>query len=115
MSAPEPHIPIPAETAPVPAPVAGAWSAPTRTSRTVVWLGCHLGELAGVCVPLVPAFTVSLWWATVSGLVAVGWAVHELLFILDDRAGELHLTQHERWSISRAREIADAVRPGGER
>ena len=39
----------------------------------------------------------------------LSWAVNELLFILDDRAGELHLTRHERWSISRAREIADAV------
>lgn len=45
----------------------------------------------------------------------MSWAVDELLFILDERAGELYLTQHERRAIARAREIADAVRPGGER
>ena len=45
----------------------------------------------------------------------MSWAVDELLFILDERVGELYLTQHERRAIARAREIADAVRPGGER
>lgn len=49
----------------------------TRTARTVVWLGCHLGELAGVGVPGVLAATVSPWWATLSGAVALVWVAHE--------------------------------------
>lgn len=55
-------------------PVAGG---PTLTARSVSWLGYHLGEVVGVTVPSVLAVTVSPWWATVSGVVALLWAVHE--------------------------------------
>ncbi|QRP46898.1 hypothetical protein [Amycolatopsis sp. FDAARGOS 1241] len=51
-------------------------SGPTRTVRTAVWAGCHLGELAGVSVPLVLTFTASEWFAPLSGLVALLWALH---------------------------------------
>lgn len=81
MSVPEPNPlerdrALPVRTTPgVPATHGPAGQ--TRTARTVVWLGCHLGELAGVGVPGVLAATVSPWWATLSGAVALVWVAHE--------------------------------------
>jgi len=50
----------------------------TRTTRAVSWVGYHLGELAGVFVPLgLGAF----WWEgfyVLSVLTALGWAGHEI-------------------------------------
>ncbi|WAL65602.1 hypothetical protein ORV05_32765 [Amycolatopsis cynarae] len=60
---------------------------PTRTARSVSWLGYHLGEVAGVTVPSLLALTVSPWWATVSGLVALLWAVHEYRIHHHNRTG----------------------------
>lgn len=47
-------------------------------SRAVQWIGYHLGELAGVAVPAALAVTVSVWFALVAVLVAVGWIAHEV-------------------------------------
>ncbi|GAA3831583.1 MULTISPECIES: hypothetical protein [Amycolatopsis] len=50
----------------------------TRTTRAVTWAGWHLGELAGVFVPIGLG---AVWWEgfyAVSVLAALGWAVHEV-------------------------------------
>ncbi|OXM70741.1 MULTISPECIES: hypothetical protein [Amycolatopsis] len=55
-----------------------AASTATRTTRAVTWAGWHLGELAGV---LVPVGLGAVWWEgfyAVSVLTALGWAVHEV-------------------------------------
>lgn len=83
MSVPEPHTTPPKRDRAVPVrttPAVPAIDGPagqTRTARTVVWLGCHLGELTGVGVPGVLAVTDSPWWATLSGAVALVWVAHE--------------------------------------
>jgi hypothetical protein len=51
---------------------------PTRTTRAVSWIGWHIGEFAGVVVPLGLAVTVWEGFYAVSGLVALGWAANEL-------------------------------------
>ncbi|QRP47226.1 hypothetical protein [Amycolatopsis sp. FDAARGOS 1241] len=84
MSMPEPqNTPAPDTTtgplvgtaSPLPTRAATA-NGPTRTVRTAVWAGCHLGELTGVSVPLVLTFTASEWFAPLSGVVALLWALH---------------------------------------
>jgi hypothetical protein len=51
---------------------------PTRTTRTVSWLGWHVGELAGVTIPLV--FGAAVWdgFYGASLLAALGWAANEM-------------------------------------
>ncbi|WP_236793246.1 hypothetical protein [Amycolatopsis sp. GM8] len=51
---------------------------PTRTTRTVSWLGWHALELSGVLAPVGFAATVSPWFSLVSVLVAAGWAANEM-------------------------------------
>ncbi|WP_039791537.1 hypothetical protein [Amycolatopsis sp. ATCC 39116] len=53
-------------------------STATRTTRAVTWAGWHLGELAGVFVPIGLG---AVWWEgfyAVSVLTALGWAAHEV-------------------------------------
>lgn len=77
MSTPERHDP-PAPLVPTSRAVsAGEPVIPTRTARAVAWVGWHLGELAGVIVPAVLAATVVAWFALLSSLVALEWAVRE--------------------------------------
>jgi hypothetical protein len=72
VSTPEPRR----DPVPLPQP-RRAPAGPTRTVRTLTWVGVHLGELAGVTVPGALAFVWSPWWALGAGAVAVLWAVHE--------------------------------------
>lgn len=77
MSSPDPArppLPQPRQR-PVERPVVPSES--TGTTRTLSWLGWHLGELAGVTVPGVLAFTTSRWFAVPSAVFAVLWAAHE--------------------------------------
>lgn len=89
MSTPE-HTPNP--TGAVPADAAGELETrqardvaiytnatdPTRTTSAVSWLGWHVGELAGVIVPLGLAVTAWDGFYAVSGLAALAWAAHEV-------------------------------------
>jgi hypothetical protein len=54
----------------------------SRVDGVVTWIGWHLAELVGVCVPLVGAtvttgLTSGLCW-TGTGLALAGWAAHEI-------------------------------------
>lgn len=42
------------------------------------WVSWHAGELVGVLVPAGFAVAVSGWFALISGVIAAGWAVHEV-------------------------------------
>lgn len=53
-------------------------AAPTRTARATGWIGWHVGELAGVVIPLVLAPTVWPGFYAASGLAAALWALHEV-------------------------------------
>lgn len=59
---------------------------PTRTTRVISWAGWHLGELAGVTLPLGLALTAWDGFYAVSGLAALAWAVHEYRLHRKDRA-----------------------------
>ncbi|HJQ48287.1 MAG TPA: hypothetical protein VJ870_18490 [Amycolatopsis sp.] len=74
---------------------------PTRTTRAISWAGWHLGELAGVAVPL--ALGAGIWdgFYVASVLAALGWAAHEV-----------HL--HRRNTARRAAATAEGDRDGGE-
>ncbi|MDQ0378590.1 hypothetical protein [Amycolatopsis thermophila] len=50
----------------------------TRTTRAVTWAGFHLGELAGVVVPIGLGAAVWEGFYAISVLAALGWAAHEL-------------------------------------
>ncbi|WP_410662787.1 hypothetical protein [Amycolatopsis sp. lyj-84] len=50
----------------------------TRTDAAVAWTVGHAGELAGITVPAVAGVLVWPWLATVSGMVALWWAVNEV-------------------------------------
>ncbi|WP_206793200.1 hypothetical protein [Amycolatopsis sp. MtRt-6] len=50
----------------------------TRLESAMEWAVWHFGELAGVVGPLVLAMVFTPWFALVSAVVAVGWAVHEV-------------------------------------
>ena len=76
-------------------------TAPTRTTRAMSWAGWHLGEIAGVSVPL--ALGAGIWdgFYVASVLAALGWAAHEL-----------HL--HRRNAARRTAAQAEGDRDGGE-
>jgi hypothetical protein len=59
---------------------------PTRTTSSISWFGWHLGEVAGVTVPLGLALTVWDGFYALSGLAAVCWAGHELRLYIKQRA-----------------------------
>ncbi|SFJ91173.1 hypothetical protein SAMN05421835_110177 [Amycolatopsis sacchari] len=59
---------------------------PTRATRAISWAGWHLGEIAGVTVPLGLALTVWDGFYAFSGVAAVCWAVHEVRLQLKQRA-----------------------------
>ncbi|MFI9449203.1 hypothetical protein [Amycolatopsis sp. NPDC052450] len=50
----------------------------TRTEAAVAWTVGHAGELAGITLPAIGAALVWPWLATVSGVVAVWWALNEV-------------------------------------
>lgn len=50
----------------------------TRTDAAVAWTVGHAGELAGITLPAVAGVLVWPWLATVSGVVAVWWALNEV-------------------------------------
>jgi hypothetical protein len=58
----------------------------TRTDVAVAWVGWHLGELAGVGVPLLLAATVSGWFALLAAVVAAAWVAHEITHTRTQRA-----------------------------
>ncbi|MTD57814.1 hypothetical protein [Amycolatopsis pithecellobii] len=59
---------------------------PTRTASAISWAGWHLGEVAGVTVPLGLALTVWDGFYAFSGLAAACWAAHEVRLYLKQRA-----------------------------
>jgi hypothetical protein len=76
-SSPDPaRPPLPQPTRPTEL-LPGTQSRPTRTTRGLSWVGFHLGELAGVTVPGVLAFTTSRWFTVPSAVFALLWAAHE--------------------------------------
>jgi hypothetical protein len=56
--------------------------------KVVSWIGWHIGELVGVIVPGVVALRVTPWAAVVSGVVGVGWAVHEIRLVRQQTEAE---------------------------
>ncbi|MFJ8910607.1 hypothetical protein [Amycolatopsis sp. NPDC102389] len=50
----------------------------TRTEAAVAWTVGHAGELAGITLPAVAGVLVWPWLATVSGAVALWWALNEV-------------------------------------
>lgn len=60
-------------------------SNPTRTTGAISWAGWHLGEIAGVAVPLGLALTVWDGFYALSGLAAACWAAHEVRLFFKQR------------------------------
>lgn len=50
---------------------------PTRTTQFISWAGWHVGEIAGVTVPLGLAMTVWDGFYGASAIAALAWALHE--------------------------------------
>ncbi|GAB3580338.1 hypothetical protein GCM10027445_50470 [Amycolatopsis endophytica] len=50
----------------------------TRTARAVSWAGYHLGELAGLIVPIGLGAAVWEGFYALSVLTALGWTAHEV-------------------------------------
>jgi hypothetical protein len=82
MSTPEPRVPAP-EVTTTPAPNSGQLTTrpktagPTRTEWAVAWVGNHLAELSGLALASTLMFTVSDWFAVLTGVLAALWLVHE--------------------------------------